>query len=129
MPIVEMRIARRGLNAGMTQQPPDHRQCFLVHRRMACKCVPKIVDPQARQSGFIAELPPETIDIAHGPSTGRIPEHPGDFLVARDCVDDSPRLIPHPDHAWAGLAVAQLDPRPVDVVPVQAEDFTAPAPS
>ena len=48
--------------------------------------------------------------------------------MARDCIDDSPRLVPHPDHSGAGLAVAQLDPRPVDIAPVQAEDFTAPAP-
>ena len=35
MVVIEMRIARGRLVIGMTKQPPDHRQGFLVHRGMA----------------------------------------------------------------------------------------------
>lgn len=60
MLIVEMRVARCGLQVGVAQQPSDDGQCFLVQGGMAGKCVVQVMDAPTFKIGLVPEFMPAT---------------------------------------------------------------------
>lgn len=111
----------------MTEQPTDHQQGLLVHRRMAGECVLQVVNPKAGKSSLLAELPPVCVDRRHGATVGHVPEHPLYLIMTRNRVDHGARLVAKPDLAGAAFAVAKLDPVAAYVFPVESHDLAPPA--
>jgi hypothetical protein len=62
--VIQMGVSRGRLTAGVTEQPPDHRQCLLAHRGMAREGMAQIVDAQFAKIGPLKDRPPEMLDAA-----------------------------------------------------------------
>ena len=126
MGIVEMGIASRGFDAGMAKQLADHRQAFPAHRGMAGEGMAQIVEPKIPQPCGIANLLPCRLDIDKGLSQPLVPEYPGHLGHAGMIGEKIDRFFPKPDRPRPGLAFTQPQAMPVEIVPLQRQDFAAP---
>ena len=109
MVVIEMSIARSGTCVGVTKQPPYHRQRFLIHSRMAGKCVPQIMNTKTGKPSLLAKLSPMCINRAHWTMIGHVPEYPRYLVMSRNRFEPSSRFIAKPDHARTALAMAELN--------------------
>src|SRR5690606_2114600 len=123
MLVIKMGIARGRLVVGMTEQPSDHRQRFLVHRGMAGECVAQVVDAQLAEANALYERRPDVMDGPHRLAVTIVPEQPGYLGMPRQAVDHLACGRAEPDRARARLAVAQVQTIALHVLPLQARDL------
>lgn len=120
-----MRVSRGGLNLGVAEQLPDHRQSLAGRHGGRRESVPEIVDPSVLQPGPGTNPLPEGLQITQAlpfQSTADDPRVIMDPLCGLQKLDS---WLAEMNHLGAGLGVGKVQRRvrEIDVLPLECHDF------
>ena len=106
IPIIQMGIARAGLDPPVAKKPCDHGQGLRLGGGMAGIGVTQIVHSHIPQFGQLANPVPEVGRTDRSGVDLWVVEDPLNAAPPGQAVENRPTLLPNPDGSWSSLAVA-----------------------
>ena len=120
-----MRIARRGLDLGVSEEFPDHRKALSEGQGARRKAVSQVMDSHVVEVRAGADAAPGVLEI--GQMGARLPadDHPRVVVRTGKGREDVHRRAGERHHPRTGLAVAEMKLGRVEIgmLPAQGQDF------